>query len=103
LLIYIPKIHKIRPVRLSSTAFRNIKRLVSPRETRTPKHCSAVQFVHDAQTDIPAGYPAGAICIQRFDDSLHSAIHNANLFIFVFNYHDMVDYGIMIKPFPIEK
>ena len=60
----------------SSTGFTNIKRLVSARETRAPKHrTNAVQFVHDAQTDILAGYPASAICVQRFDDSLHSAIH----------------------------
>ena len=30
---------------------------------------------HDTQTDILPGDPESAICVQRFDDSLHSAIH----------------------------
>ena len=29
----------------------------------------------DARTGMPAGIPAGAMCVQRFDDSLNSAIH----------------------------
>ena len=29
----------------------------------------------DAQTDMPLGIPRGAMCVQRFDDSLNSAIH----------------------------
>ena len=33
------------------------------------------RLVHDTQTDILPGYPESAICVQRFDDSLHSAIH----------------------------
>ena len=33
------------------------------------------RFDHDTQTDILPGYPESAICVQRFDDSLHSAIH----------------------------
>ena len=32
-------------------------------------------MLHDTQTDILTGYPESAICVQRFDDSLHSAIH----------------------------
>ena len=27
----------------------------------------------DTQTGIPSGVPAGAMCVQRFDDSLNSA------------------------------
>ena len=38
----------------------------------TPK---CVGLFHDTQTDILPGYPESAICVQRFDDSLHSAIH----------------------------
>eukprot|EP00795_Rhopilema_esculentum_P004991 gene4991-biopygen77 len=30
---------------------------------------------HDAQTDVLHGEPRSAICVQRFDDSLGSAIH----------------------------
>ena len=29
----------------------------------------------DARTGMPAGIPTGAMCVQRFDDSLNSAIH----------------------------
>jgi hypothetical protein len=34
-----------------------------------PKDCN------DAQTDVPIGIPMGAMCVQRLDDSLNSAIH----------------------------
>ena len=30
---------------------------------------------NDAQTDVLLGLPKSAICVQRFDDSLNSAIH----------------------------
>ena len=30
---------------------------------------------HDTQTGMPFGIPKGARCVQRFDDSLNSAIH----------------------------
>jgi hypothetical protein len=30
---------------------------------------------NDARTGMPFGMPKGAICVQRFDDSLNSAIH----------------------------
>ena len=30
---------------------------------------------NDTQTGIPSGIPEGAMCVQRFDDSLNSAIH----------------------------
>jgi hypothetical protein len=30
---------------------------------------------NDAQTDMPKGIPMGAMCVQRLDDSLNSAIH----------------------------
>ena len=38
----------------------------------TPGVCS---FYHDTQTGMLPGYPESAICVQRFDDSLSSAIH----------------------------
>ena len=31
--------------------------------------------ISDTQTSMPSGIPKGAICVQRFDDSLNSAIH----------------------------
>src|SRR4051794_26674573 len=31
--------------------------------------------INDARTGMPPGIPEGAICVQRFDDSLNSAIH----------------------------
>ena len=34
-----------------------------------------VEGVHDTQTGAPLGIPRGARCVQRFDDSLNSAIH----------------------------
>jgi hypothetical protein len=30
---------------------------------------------NDARTGMPPGIPEGAMCVQRFDDSLNSAIH----------------------------
>ena len=30
---------------------------------------------NDARTGMPIGMPKGAMCVQRFDDSLNSAIH----------------------------
>ena len=33
------------------------------------------RFEHDTQTGMLPGYPESAICVQRFDDSLNSAIH----------------------------
>jgi hypothetical protein len=33
------------------------------------------EVVTDTQTSMPSGIPEGAMCVQRFDDSLNSAIH----------------------------
>ena len=32
-------------------------------------------WCNDARTGMPLGIPKGAMCVQRFDDSLNSAIH----------------------------
>ena len=40
-----------------------------------PSHTEVRSFEHDTQTDMLPGYPESAICVQRFDDSLNSAIH----------------------------
>ena len=34
-----------------------------------------LEVVNDARTGMPPGVPEGAMCVQRFDDSLNSAIH----------------------------
>ena len=34
-----------------------------------------LDWSHDARTGMPLGIPRGAMCVQRFDDSLNSAIH----------------------------
>ena len=34
-----------------------------------------LRVFHDTQTGAPLGIPRGARCVQRFDDSLNSAIH----------------------------
>ena len=33
------------------------------------------RYCNDARTGMPLGIPRGAMCVQRFDDSLNSAIH----------------------------
>ena len=40
-----------------------------------PTHTGVCRFLNDAQTGVLPGYPESAICVQRFDDSLNSAIH----------------------------
>jgi hypothetical protein len=36
---------------------------------------AVLEGCNDARTGIPPGIPEGAMCVQRFDDSLNSAIH----------------------------
>ena len=38
-------------------------------------HAQGVIGHNDARTGMPLGIPRGAMCVQRFDDSLNSAIH----------------------------
>ena len=40
-----------------------------------PTHTKVCRLLNDAQTGMLPGYPESAICVQRFDDSLNSAIH----------------------------
>ena len=40
-----------------------------------PNHTEVCRLLNDAQTGMLPGYPESAICVQRFDDSLSSAIH----------------------------
>src|ERR1700731_1849238 len=43
-------------------------------EPRTPRPLYGIGH-NDARTGMPLGIPRGAMCVQRFDDSLNSAIH----------------------------
>ena len=36
---------------------------------------AVLEWCNDARTGMPLGIPRGAMCVQRFDDSLNSAIH----------------------------
>jgi hypothetical protein len=39
------------------------------------QHQARLEGTNDARTGMPHGIPRGAMCVQRFDDSLNSAIH----------------------------
>ena len=39
------------------------------------QHQAELEGLNDARTGMPYGIPKGAMCVQRFDDSLNSAIH----------------------------
>ena len=45
------------------------------RETANPNTKPGLIGHNDARTGMPLGIPRGAMCVQRFDDSLNSAIH----------------------------
>jgi hypothetical protein len=47
------------------------------RHTKTgdAQHQAELEGCDDARTGMPLGMPRGAMCVQRFDDSLNSAIH----------------------------
>ena len=52
-----------------------------PRSLRRVRREDGAQYqaelegCNDARTGMPPGMPGGAMCVQRFDDSLNSAIH----------------------------
>ena len=39
------------------------------------QHQAVLEGLNGARTGVPPGMPEGAMCVQRFDDSLNSAIH----------------------------
>ena len=45
------------------------------RDASTPQAWGLRWMISDTQTDMLLGEPKSAICVQRFDDSLNSAIH----------------------------
>ncbi len=48
---------------------------VRARSGTDAQHQAELEGVNDARTGMPHGIPRGAMCVQRFDDSLNSAIH----------------------------
>jgi hypothetical protein len=46
-----------------------------PRGGRRPNTQAGLEGSNDARTGMPPGMPGGAMCVQRLDDSLNSAIH----------------------------
>ena len=51
------------------------RRLIKEESHELPTHTEVCRLLNDAQTGMLPGYPESAICVQRFDDSLNSAIH----------------------------
>ena len=47
----------------------------SARAGRGAQYQARLEWCNDARTGMPPGMPGGAMCVQRFDDSLNSAIH----------------------------
>ena len=47
----------------------------SPGGDDDPTHKPGLMGSNDARTGMPPGMPGGAMCVQRLDDSLNSAIH----------------------------
>ena len=58
-----------------SDTSRDRHRLTMETSHEPPTHTEVCRFLNDAQTGMLPGYPESAICVQRFDDSLNSAIH----------------------------
>jgi hypothetical protein len=48
---------------------------VPPEGGRRPNTQAVLEGSNDARTGMPPGIPGGAMCVQRLDDSLNSAIH----------------------------
>src|SRR5580693_1847656 len=63
-------------IRLGGAGFGRGQQQKPPKSKPSPvDKTEKVEGVHDAQTGVPLGIPRGARCVQRFDDSLNSAIH----------------------------
>jgi hypothetical protein len=48
---------------------------LSPGRGAEPNTQAVLEGSNDARTGMPPGIPGGAMCVQRLDDSLNSAIH----------------------------
>ena len=62
------KIYYARSLTWTATDFR-------ARPGDEAQHQAVLEGCNDARTGMPLGIPRGAMCVQRFDDSLNSAIH----------------------------
>ena len=69
-----PRAHTVRPLNFKGLGAAAAAAAAAPRrlKTTTPKRARGE---NDAETDMLLGIPRSAICVQRFDDSLSSAIH----------------------------
>lgn len=52
-----------------------VLRRVHAKSGTNTQHQAELEGTNDARTGMPHGIPRGAMCVQRFDDSLNSAIH----------------------------
>src|SRR5213083_2745154 len=52
-----------------------LRRVSGRTRDKNAQHQAKLEGTNDARTGMPFGIPKGAICVQRFDDSLNSAIH----------------------------
>src|SRR3954469_10125765 len=59
----------------NTLAANDFKASPNTRERTNTQHQAELESTNDARTSMPHGIPRGAMCVQRFDDSLNSAIH----------------------------
>ena len=52
-----------------------LRRVYAQKRETNAQHQARLEGTNDARTGMPHGIPRGAMCVQRFDDSLNSAIH----------------------------
>src|SRR4051812_8051320 len=52
-----------------------LRRVSGRTRDKNAQHQAKLEGTNDARTGMPFGIPKGAMCVQRFDDSLNSAIH----------------------------
>ncbi len=52
-----------------------LRRVHAMQRDKDAQHQARLDGCNDARTGMPFGMPKGAMCVQRFDDSLNSAIH----------------------------
>ena len=53
----------------------DLRRVKITEDPTNTQHQAELEGTNDARTGMPHGIPRGAMCVQRFDDSLNSAIH----------------------------
>ena len=65
------------PLNFGGEVIQRDARIPSFTNNQSPKYfLRGIELVvNDSRTGMPSGMPKGAMCVQRFDDSLNSAIH----------------------------